>query len=39
MNWTPVGRPSSPWESGSMIAGSPITLTIAVYGVNAPERR
>ena len=29
-SWTAVGRPSSPWKSGSEIAGCPVTLKIAV---------
>ena len=32
ISWTPVGSPSSPWYSGSEIAGWPVTLKIAVYG-------
>ena len=39
ISWTAVGRPSSPWYSGSAIAGWPVTLTIAVNGVNAADRR
>ena len=34
---TPIGRPSSPWNSGSEIAGWPVTLQIAVNGVKWPE--
>ena len=35
---TAVGRPSSPWKSGSEIAGSPVMFATAVNGVNWPER-
>jgi hypothetical protein len=34
-----VGNPSSPRYSGNEIAGKPVTLTIAVYGVKCPARR
>ena len=36
---TAVGRPSSPWKSGSEMAGWPEMLKMAVYGVNWPLLR
>ena len=36
--WTPVGSPSAPKPTGSEIAGWPVMLNSAVYGVKQPER-
>ena len=39
MSWTASGRPSSPWNSGTAMAGWPEMFMPAVYGVNWPARR
>src|SRR5579859_4299250 len=39
ISWTASGRPSSPWNRGSEIAGRPVMLHTAVNGVKCPDRR